>query len=132
MPVNDIVIRVGGESGEGIVTIGEVFVRIAAFSGFEVYTFRTFPAEILGGHVIFQARIADCPVLSQGDDIDVLVALNQEGYDTHVQRAGAGRCRDLRQCGGHASPGWPASCSIPYPVSHWRRGSTFRAGRIWS
>jgi 2-oxoglutarate/2-oxoacid ferredoxin oxidoreductase subunit alpha len=84
MPINDIVIRIGGESGEGIVTIGEVFVRIAAFSGLEVYTFRTFPAEILGGHVIFQARVADHPVLSQGDDINVLVSLNQEGYDNHI------------------------------------------------
>jgi len=84
MPVNDMVIRIGGESGEGIVTIGEIFVRIAAFSGLEVYTFRTFPAEILGGHVTFQARIADKPVLSQGDDIDVLVCLNQEGYDNHI------------------------------------------------
>jgi len=84
MPVNDMVIRIGGESGEGIVTIGEIFVRIAAFSGLEVYTFRTFPAEILGGHVTFQARIADKPVLSQGDDIDVLVSLNQEGYDKHI------------------------------------------------
>jgi len=84
MPVNDLVMRIGGESGEGIVTIGEIFVRIAAFSGLEVYTFRTFPAEIMGGHVIFQARIADHPVLSQGDDIDVLVALNQEGYDNHI------------------------------------------------
>lgn len=84
MPVNDMVIRIGGESGEGIVTIGEIFVRIAAFSGLEVYTFRTFPAEILGGHVTFQARIADKPVLSQGDDVDVLVSLNQEGYDKHI------------------------------------------------
>jgi len=79
-----MVIRIGGESGEGIVTIGEIFVRIAAFSGLEVYTFRTFPAEILGGHVTFQARIADRPVLSQGDEIDVLVSLNQEGYDKHI------------------------------------------------
>ncbi len=84
MPVNDMVIRIGGESGEGIVTIGEIFVRIAAFSGLEVYTFRTFPAEILGGHVTFQARISDKPVLSQGDEIDVLVSLNQEGYDNHI------------------------------------------------
>lgn len=90
MSVNDIVIRIAGESGEGIVTIGEVFVRIAAFSGLEVYTFRTFPAEILGGHVIFQARIADRPVLSQGDNINVLVSLNQEGYDAHVNELVAG------------------------------------------
>lgn len=84
MAVNDIVIRIGGESGEGIVTIGEVFVRIAAFSGLEVYTFRTFPSEIRGGTVMFQARVADHPVLSQGDRINVLVALNQESYEQHI------------------------------------------------
>ncbi len=85
MAVNDLVIRIGGESGEGIVTIGEILVRIAAFSGLEVFTFRTFPAEIKGGHVMFQARIADKPVLSQGDACDLLVAMNQEGCDKHHQ-----------------------------------------------
>jgi 2-oxoglutarate/2-oxoacid ferredoxin oxidoreductase subunit alpha len=84
MPVNDMVIRISGESGGGIVTIGEIFVRIAAFSGLDVFTFRTFPAEIIGGQVIFQARIADHQVLSHGDDIDVLISLNQQGYDDHI------------------------------------------------
>jgi 2-oxoglutarate/2-oxoacid ferredoxin oxidoreductase subunit alpha len=84
MAVNDVVIRIGGESGEGIVTIGEVFVRIAAFSGLEVYTFRTFPSEIRGGNVFFQARVADKAVLSHGDRINVLVALNQQSYDENI------------------------------------------------
>lgn len=84
MSKESLVIRIGGESGEGIVTIGEVFVRIAAFSGLEVFTFRTFPAEIMGGHVMYQARIGREPVLSQGDQMDVLVAMNQEGFDKHV------------------------------------------------
>lgn len=84
MPVNDMVIRIGGESGEGIVTIGEIFVRIAAFSGLEVYTFRTFPAEIKGGQVTFQARIADTRVLSQGDRVDVLVAMDQKSFVSHI------------------------------------------------
>jgi len=82
--VNDLVIRIGGESGEGIVTIGEIFVRIAAYSGLEVFTFRTFPAEIMGGHVTYQARIAAERVLSPGDDLDVLVAMNVEGYEKHI------------------------------------------------
>ncbi|MFQ6014382.1 MAG: 2-oxoacid:acceptor oxidoreductase subunit alpha [Anaerolineae bacterium] len=85
MAQNDLVIRVGGESGEGIVTTGEIFARIAAFSGLEVYTFRTYPAEILGGHVMLQVRLSDRPIYSQGDVLDVLVAFNQEGYDKHHQ-----------------------------------------------
>ena len=34
-----------------------------------------FPAEIMGGHVIYQARIGHERVLSQGDQMDVLVAM---------------------------------------------------------
>jgi 2-oxoglutarate ferredoxin oxidoreductase subunit alpha len=127
MPVNDIVIRVGGESGEGIVTIGEVFVRIAAFSGFEVFTFRTFPAEILGGHVIFQARIADRPVLSQGDNINVLVALNQEGYDKHVGELEAGGL--VIYDGAEVSPHHgDRHLLYPVPVSQLAAGINFTRG----
>jgi 2-oxoglutarate ferredoxin oxidoreductase subunit alpha len=84
MSTGSFVIRIGGESGEGIVTIGEVFVRIAAYSGLEVFTFRTFPAEIMGGHVMYQARIGPERVLSQGDQMDVLVAMNEEGFENHI------------------------------------------------
>lgn len=78
-----IVVRVGGESGEGIVTIGDLFTRIAAYHGHWIYTFRTFPAEILGGHVVFQVRIGAERLHAVGDAIDVVVGLNQESYEKH-------------------------------------------------
>lgn len=81
---SDLVVRIGGESGEGIVTTGEVFARIAAYAGLEVYTVRTIPAEIKGGHVMFQIRAATHPVYSQGDELDMLLAFNQEAYDNHI------------------------------------------------
>jgi len=92
MSKESFVIRMGGESGEGIVTIGEVFVRIAAFSGLEVFSFQTFPAEIMGGHVMYQARLGRERVLSQGDQMDVLVAMNQEGYTQHIAELRPGGC----------------------------------------
>ena len=92
MSKTSFVIRMGGESGEGIVTIGEVFVRIAAYSGLEVFTFRTFPAEIMGGHVMYQARIGRERVLSQGDQMHVLVAMNQEGFENHIEELIPGGC----------------------------------------
>ena len=120
MPVNDIVIRIGGESGEGIVTIGEIFVRIAAFSGLDVYTFRTFPAEIIGGHVIFQARIADHPALSQGDDIDVLVALNQEGYDNHVNEVKSGGTLSTTATAPRRPSSAMVTSCVPFRCPTWR------------
>ena len=83
MAVVDLVLRVGGESGEGIVTLGEIVARIAARAGLEISTFRTYPAEIRGGHVLYQMRLSTQQLTSQGDGLDLLVALNQEAYDLH-------------------------------------------------
>src|SRR5919201_4673907 len=80
----DLTVRVGGDSAAGgIVTTGEIFARIAAYSGLEVYTTRTIPAEIKGGHVMFQARVSAEPVYSQGDDVDMLIAFDQESIDRY-------------------------------------------------
>lgn len=82
---SDLVMRIGGDSAAGgIVTTGEVLARIAASAGLEVYTTRTIPAEIKGGHVMFQVRVADQPVYSQGDELDLLVAYDQESYDLYL------------------------------------------------
>ena len=84
MSGSDLTVRVGGDSATGgIVTTGEVFARIAAYAGLEVYTTRTIPAEIKGGHVMFQARIAPEMVWSQGDDLDMLIAFDQESIDRY-------------------------------------------------
>ena len=83
--MDSLSVRVAGESGEGIVTVGDIIAWVAGTSGHWVYTFRTFPAEILGGHVVFQVRIGMEPVDSIGDDIDVVVALNQEASDKHYR-----------------------------------------------
>jgi 2-oxoglutarate ferredoxin oxidoreductase subunit alpha len=87
---HDIVIRIGGESGEGVISTGELITLAAARAGFFVYTFRTYPAEIKGGHAVYQLRLADRPLFSQGDDLDVLLAFNQEGYDKHHRELRAG------------------------------------------
>ncbi|MGB8648282.1 MAG: 2-oxoacid:acceptor oxidoreductase subunit alpha [Anaerolineae bacterium] len=84
MATTDLIVRVGGDSAAGgIVTTGEIFARIAAFSGLEIYTTRTIPAEIKGGHVMFQVRASNAPVHSQGDEVDMLIAFDQESIDRY-------------------------------------------------
>lgn len=82
---DDIVIRVAGESGDGSTATGEMLAQAAARSGLHVFTFRTTPAEIKGGPVMFQVRASNNPVRSQGDAVDVLFAFNQEAWDLHHQ-----------------------------------------------
>src|SRR5690348_4569468 len=81
---NEVTIRIGGESGEGTISGGDILALAAARWGYHVYTFRTFPAEILGGPCMFQVRISDHPVKSMGDYADVLICLNKEAYDRNI------------------------------------------------
>ena len=84
--MSDYVFRFGGEGGEGVISTGELFTTACARSGLEIYTFRSYPAEIKGGHAMIQVRVADANVLlSRGDGVDVLVALNKEAYDRHYK-----------------------------------------------
>jgi 2-oxoglutarate ferredoxin oxidoreductase subunit alpha len=81
---NDFVIRLGGDTAiGGVISTGENFTGAAARLGFHVFTFRSYPSEIKGGHAWFQVRIAHRPVLSLGDGVDVLIAFDQEAYEKH-------------------------------------------------
>ncbi len=81
----DYVFRVGGEGGEGVISTGEMLTLALARAGFEIYTFRTYPAEIKGGHASYQVRASGNLLLSQGAAVDVLVAFNEEAYQKHVK-----------------------------------------------
>ena len=84
MANRDLVIRIAGESGEGVISTGELTAQAAARAGFELQTFKTFPSEIRGGQAMIQLRISDQPVYTQGDEVDVLLAFNRSAYDKNV------------------------------------------------
>ncbi|MBI4530082.1 MAG: 2-oxoacid:acceptor oxidoreductase subunit alpha, partial [Candidatus Latescibacteria bacterium] len=87
----DITIRIAGENGEGVLSVGETLAEALARTGLNVYTFKNLPAEIKGGASMIQVRVSDRPVRSPGDAIDILMAWNQENYDLHLE--------DLREGG---------------------------------
>lgn len=76
----DLIMRIAGEGGEGVISSGDFLMQAATRSGMEVVTFKTFPAEIKGGYALSQVRISDEKILSQGDTFNILVAFNGEAY----------------------------------------------------
>jgi 2-oxoglutarate ferredoxin oxidoreductase subunit alpha len=77
----DVTLRIVGESGEGTVSLGDLAVQMFVDMGLDIYTFQTFPAEIKGGTVMYQIRAKSGEILSHGDSVDILVALNHDGFD---------------------------------------------------
>lgn len=80
---DSLAIRIVGAGGDGIVTAGALLAHTAALSGLEVLSETTFPSEIRGGMVASQVRMAPHPLFTEGDRVDLLVALNPDAYLVH-------------------------------------------------
>jgi 2-oxoglutarate ferredoxin oxidoreductase subunit alpha len=78
---NDLILRIGGEGGEGVISVGDFITQACAHAGLDVYTFKTFPAEIKGGYAMYQVRASTERLYNQGDTFDVLCAFNGEAYN---------------------------------------------------
>nr|WP_304046994.1 2-oxoacid:acceptor oxidoreductase subunit alpha [Jatrophihabitans endophyticus] len=80
--VSSVVIRIAGDSGDGMQLTGDRFTQETAVFGNDLATFPNFPAEIrapqgtLAGVSSFQVHFADHDILTPGDRPDVLVAMN--------------------------------------------------------
>jgi 2-oxoglutarate ferredoxin oxidoreductase subunit alpha len=83
--IQDAVIRLAGNSQDGIQTAGAFLARLAGRSEHDVMTYMTIPATISGGPSIFQVRIGSGEVLSAGDEADFLVAFYQHSYQDHIE-----------------------------------------------
>ncbi|MBL9214587.1 MAG: 2-oxoacid:acceptor oxidoreductase subunit alpha [Opitutaceae bacterium] len=81
--IPDVVIRLAGDSQDGIQAIGGFLARLAGRSDQEVMTYMTIPSTISGGPSIFQVRMGSGEILSAGDRADVLVAFYQHSYENH-------------------------------------------------
>src|SRR3954465_10133326 len=80
--LDEVVIRIAGDSGDGMQLTGDRFTQETAMFGNDLATFPNFPAEIrapqgtLAGVSSFQLHFADHDILTPGDRPDVLVAMN--------------------------------------------------------
>ena len=79
----DYSIKIGGEAGQGIQTIGDTLARVFSRSGYHVFTHQDYESRIRGGHNFFQIRFSDIPVSASRDRIDIIVALDKESIEQH-------------------------------------------------
>ncbi|WP_353684654.1 2-oxoacid:acceptor oxidoreductase subunit alpha [Thermodesulfovibrio sp. 3907-1M] len=79
----DYTIKIGGEAGQGIQTVGDILSHIFARAGYHVFTHQDYESRIRGGHNFYQIRISDKPVTASRSKVDIIVALDKESITEH-------------------------------------------------
>src|SRR3990172_2026685 len=79
----DYSIKIGGEAGQGIQTIGETLARVFARAGYHVFTHQDYESRVRGGQNFYQIRLSDRPVTASRDLIDIIVALDMPSITQH-------------------------------------------------
>jgi len=83
--LRNAVIRLAGNSQDGIQSIGAFLGQLAGTTAQEVMTYMTIPSTISGGPSIFQVHLGSGEVLHPGDQADTLVTFYQHSYDGHLK-----------------------------------------------
>ena len=97
VPLEKVIIRFAGDSGDGMQLTGDRFTQETASFGNDLSTLPDFPAEIrapagtVHGVSAFQLQFADHAIQTPGDAADVLIAMNPAALKSnlhHVRRGG--------------------------------------------
>src|SRR5919198_4439528 len=86
----DLAIGIGGAAGQGIATPGDILARILVRRGLHLKTYNAYQSIVRGGHIFLTIRTSDQPVLSTGDKLDLMITLNQDTMDRHLELMGPG------------------------------------------
>ncbi|KKH91981.1 2-oxoacid:ferredoxin oxidoreductase subunit alpha [Methanosarcina sp. 1.H.T.1A.1] len=79
----DYTLRVGGEAGQGLQTIGGALAKIFSRTGYQVFTHQDYMSRIRGGHNFYQIRFSDREVSASRDMVDILLALDLNTIEIH-------------------------------------------------
>ena len=86
----DLAMGIGGEAGQGIATPGDILARIFVRRGLHLYTYNAYQSIIRGGHIFLTVRVSDQEIYTHGDKLDLLLCLNQDTMNRHLNLMGPG------------------------------------------
>jgi 2-oxoglutarate ferredoxin oxidoreductase subunit alpha len=78
-------IGIGGAAGQGVATPGDIFAKIFSRRGLHLNAYNAYQSIIRGGHTFLTIRTGPESVTNMGDRIDLLIPLNQDSMDRHLQ-----------------------------------------------
>jgi len=90
MNQTDVIIGIGGAAGDGVASAGNTLAVSVARQGQAVFAYNSYQSVIRGGHSWLRLRISARKPLNHGDQVDAVIALNQDTLDRHLQELTSG------------------------------------------
>lgn len=118
MDQTDLIIGIGGAAGDGVASAGNTLALSMARLGLGVYAYNSYQSVIRGGHSYLRMRISAKKPLNQGDQVDVLIALNQDTMDRHLQElkpGGIALYNSAKVKPSYDAPKGVQLCALPVP-----------------
>jgi Pyruvate/2-oxoacid:ferredoxin oxidoreductase gamma subunit len=82
----DFNIKIAGAAGEGVLGCGTRFAKICMASHLNVFSTAIYPSLIRGGHNHLDVRASTHKINTHRKDVDLLLALNQDGINFHLEK----------------------------------------------
>jgi len=76
-------ILIGGEAGQGLVTVGHLLAKSLVRSGYSIVVTQSYQSRIRGGHNTFAIRVGVDKVIAPKESVDLLVALDADTVTLH-------------------------------------------------
>ncbi len=77
--MNRTTLKVAGESGMGLLSVGRIVAKVLKGMGFYVHSDREYPSLIKGGHSNLQIDFGLQPIRSLSREVDLVIALDRAG-----------------------------------------------------
>jgi len=81
--IEELNIRITGEAGQGMNTIGVVISKTFKEAGYHIFSHQDYMSRIRGGNNFYQIRVSTDPVHSPRERIDILIPLTAEALKIH-------------------------------------------------
>ena len=114
----EIVVGIGGAAGDGVASAGNTLVLSLARQGLAAYSYNSYQSVIRGGHSWLRLRFSAKKPLNHGDQVDAVVALNQDTLDRHLQELQPGGLvlyNGAKLSPSYDSPPGVQLCPLPVP-----------------
>src|SRR5882672_340574 len=115
MPHIDFAVGIGGAAGQGVATPGNILAKLFARRGLHINAYNAYQSIIRGGHTFLTIRTSEEPVRCMGDGLDMLIPLNQDTMDRHLElmRSGSVVLFDQERVKPGASADGVQLCPLP-------------------